>query len=102
MTTVIIIYMEYFILISCGSMSLVNQYSKVTNGANYTQEGIQPEVKKAMKRKLDVDLHDGDDMIRSPKDTVGIDRQLDIHRSVEAPSLGEFREYQPLKPEHME
>lgn len=83
-------------------MFIVKKCTESGTGAEYTQEGVQADIKTAVKRKLDVDLHDSNDMLRSPKETVGFARHLDILPSVNtprAPSMEEFMEYQPLQPE---
>lgn len=81
---------------------LVTNCSEGDDGAENTQERVQADIKKAVKRKLDVDLTDSDNMLRSPKETVDMARNLAILQSVntpKAPSLGEFMEYEPLQPE---
>lgn len=83
-------------------MFVVNKCTERVTGAEYTQEEVQADIKKAVKRKLDVDLHDSNDMLHSPKEPMGFARHLDILPSVNtprAPSMEEFMEYEPLQPE---
>lgn len=86
-------------------MFSVNQCSEREVANESTQEEVQPDVKKTLKRKLDVVSDENVKLLRCPKETVGIDKHLHMRQSfinTKGTSLGENVEFDPNVPDDLD